>query len=226
MAGKTCGAKTKSSGKPCQKPALPNGRCRYHGGKSLAGPAHPAFTHGRYSKYMPKGLLERTREFVEDPEIMSLLPNIAIVDAQIAESLERLGEAFGRPDWEAIVAAQQALDAAESDEDRGAALAVLLAAVRRGSSTAAVRAELREQQEHRRRLVETETKRLQVGMNIVSQDQAVGLMLFLVDVMFRHVTDRDTRRAITEDVRSASAQVPGLRSLALQEKDGVWQGKA
>lgn len=32
--GERCGARCKRSGKPCQSPAMPNGRCRMHGGKS------------------------------------------------------------------------------------------------------------------------------------------------------------------------------------------------
>ena len=52
-----CGAKTRS-GQPCRAPAMPNGRCRMHGGKST-GPRTPEglararrgnWKHGRYSR--------------------------------------------------------------------------------------------------------------------------------------------------------------------------------
>src|SRR5436309_1770496 len=36
---KRCGARTKSSGKPCQSPSIKNGRCRMHGGKSPGAPS-------------------------------------------------------------------------------------------------------------------------------------------------------------------------------------------
>jgi len=47
---KRCGAKTRS-GKPCQSPAMANGRCRMHGGPSPGAPKgnHNAYKHGRYS---------------------------------------------------------------------------------------------------------------------------------------------------------------------------------
>jgi hypothetical protein len=35
-----CGARRKRDGEPCQQPAMPNGRCRIHGGKST-GPRTP-----------------------------------------------------------------------------------------------------------------------------------------------------------------------------------------
>ena len=46
-----CGAKTRSK-KPCQSPAMPNGRCRMHGGPSPGAPSgnQNALKHGRYSK--------------------------------------------------------------------------------------------------------------------------------------------------------------------------------
>jgi hypothetical protein len=52
-----CGAKGKRRGEPCKAPAMPNGRCRFHGGKST-GPRTPEglarsrkanWKHGRYS---------------------------------------------------------------------------------------------------------------------------------------------------------------------------------
>jgi hypothetical protein len=46
---KRCGARTRS-GKPCQSPAMPNGRCRMHGGLSPGPPKgnKDGFKHGRY----------------------------------------------------------------------------------------------------------------------------------------------------------------------------------
>jgi hypothetical protein len=53
---KRCGARTRS-GQPCRGPAMPNGRCRMHGGPST-GPRTPegkersrkaSWKHGRYS---------------------------------------------------------------------------------------------------------------------------------------------------------------------------------
>ena len=45
-----CGARTRR-GSQCRSPAMPNGRCRLHGGKSPGAPKGNtnAFKHGRYS---------------------------------------------------------------------------------------------------------------------------------------------------------------------------------
>jgi uncharacterized protein YjcR len=46
-----CGAKTRA-GTPCRSPAMPNGRCRMHGGPSPGAPKgnRNALKHGRYTK--------------------------------------------------------------------------------------------------------------------------------------------------------------------------------
>jgi uncharacterized protein YjcR len=45
-----CGARTRR-GSPCQSPAMPNGRCRLHGGLSPGAPKgnKNALKHGRYT---------------------------------------------------------------------------------------------------------------------------------------------------------------------------------
>jgi hypothetical protein len=47
-----CEAKTKGTGKPCQRaPAKDSNRCRLHGGASLQGSDSGRYKHGMYSKY-------------------------------------------------------------------------------------------------------------------------------------------------------------------------------
>src|SRR5262249_1044000 len=61
VSSKRCGAKTRT-GAPCKALAMPNGRCRMHGGGSLALLAHPNYKHGRYSKYSPEGIAFRAAQ--------------------------------------------------------------------------------------------------------------------------------------------------------------------
>jgi hypothetical protein len=56
-----CGARARTrGGAPCRAPAMPNGRCRMHGGAST-GPRRPAMRHGGYSKEMAELLREARR---------------------------------------------------------------------------------------------------------------------------------------------------------------------
>lgn len=46
-----CGAKSKRTGMPCKAPAMSNGRCRMHGGKSPGAPTgnQNAYKHGCFT---------------------------------------------------------------------------------------------------------------------------------------------------------------------------------
>src|SRR5690625_4798369 len=56
---KKCGAKTRA-GKPCKAYAMPNGKCRMHGGKSTGAPKRNQNSkkHGFFSKHIPKETLD------------------------------------------------------------------------------------------------------------------------------------------------------------------------
>src|SRR5262245_53115189 len=72
--GPVCGAKTRA-GTPCQARPCPNGRCRVHGGLSLAGVASPSYKHGKRSRYMrdlPRELRAGYRAALQDEELASL----------------------------------------------------------------------------------------------------------------------------------------------------------
>ena len=67
-----CGAKTRTGGR-CKQPAMKNGRCRLHGGKSLSGKQHGRYKHGRY-----------TREAIEERrQLNSLLRDVAALLRQV-----------------------------------------------------------------------------------------------------------------------------------------------
>jgi hypothetical protein len=44
-----CGAKTRVGG-TCKQPAMTNGRCRLHGGKSLSGKQHGRYRRGEFTR--------------------------------------------------------------------------------------------------------------------------------------------------------------------------------
>src|SRR5204863_58364 len=93
-----CGAKTRSGGH-CKNPGGPNGRCKFHGGASLSGPAHPNWKGGRYSKYVPKDLLERYHQAARDPNLVAMHDEIALVDVRVSQLLEAVGETGNTKLW-------------------------------------------------------------------------------------------------------------------------------
>ncbi len=64
LAHPRCGAHARTTGKPCRCPAMANGRCKLHGGKSPGAPRgakNGNFRHGQRTKEA----LERRREVRE-----------------------------------------------------------------------------------------------------------------------------------------------------------------
>src|SRR5215207_6276206 len=91
-----CGAKTRSGGE-CTQPAMANGRCRMHGGRSPRGVAHPSFKTGRFSRSIPSRLSQSYEEALADPRKLELTDELAVIVARNRELLESLysGESDG-----------------------------------------------------------------------------------------------------------------------------------
>jgi hypothetical protein len=101
---------TNRKGGPCKKPAgwrtdhPGKGNCRFHGGAT-------PMTHGRYSKLKPPRYQELYDQFVNDPDPLDLLPELAHARAIFVDFIARYQEtrdallawhaSFGKPQPEA-----------------------------------------------------------------------------------------------------------------------------
>lgn len=86
-----CQAKSKQSGAQCKKFAVPGKRvCGIHGGKTPGGLASPHFKTGRHSKYLPKNLLGKYKEAINDPDLLQLRDEIALMDTRLGEVLTQI----------------------------------------------------------------------------------------------------------------------------------------
>jgi len=64
-----CGAKSKRTGQPCRQPAMANGRCRLHGGKSTGRP----IVSGQWTKKSIQRRMEAKRLMREMKELIDEL---------------------------------------------------------------------------------------------------------------------------------------------------------
>lgn len=79
-----CGAKTRTGGF-CKQPAMKNGRCRLHGGKSLSGTVHGRYKHGRKTK---EAIEERKRLAALMREVKDTM-NLCDAQQRITEEIDR-----------------------------------------------------------------------------------------------------------------------------------------
>jgi hypothetical protein len=87
-----CGAKAKSTGQPCQRAGMANGRCMMHGGKAGRPP-----THGRYSVKHRAALAASIAEFRSDPEPGNLLDELALMRALTQDVVDRFPDGMPLP---------------------------------------------------------------------------------------------------------------------------------
>lgn len=213
----TCGAPKRKSGQPCRMVAMANGRCRIHGGKSLAGVASPTFKAGRYSKYLPARLAGRYEEAASDPELLALKDDIALLDTRIASTVAALDTGESREAWSSLFALWQELDRdmqallddGETSESMESTVAALGETIKRGLSEGYVWTEIRGLLKERAALVAGEQKRLVDMQQYVTATQALGFVAAVMASVRKHVSDRSALAAIGSDLTQLSLREGG-----------------
>src|SRR5688572_7711861 len=168
-----CGAKNRQ-GEPCQRWALAGRtRCRLHGGMSLVGTACPHFRTGRYSAYVPERLRERYEQAADDPELLSLRSEVALVDARLVDLLSRVDTGESGALWAELRRAYRAFARARlAGDDEPAALAKVEHLIERAGQDHQAWAEIGTLIEQRRKLAESESKRLITLQQMITAEQA------------------------------------------------------
>lgn len=161
---------------------MANGRCRMHGGSTPTGMALPQTTHGRYSKNLPTRLAERYEAALKDPDLLALRDEIALTDADIARLLAQVEE--DEPEHKTKTAREDW----QLNQRR-------------------IRTNIHELIENRRRLVETERKRLVDLQQMMTAEQAMTLLAAVEAIVRKHV-DRDTLAHISADIARLVAHRP------------------
>jgi hypothetical protein len=193
--------------------------CYHHGGKSQVGAAVATFKDGRYSKYLPERLAERYQEAASDPELLSLREDVALLDARLSQLLARAGTGESAEAWARVQKALKNLRKAEAGgkpERKREARFELEDAIEAGGKDIEVWAEIGDHLERRRKLTESERKRLVDMEQMVRADQAMAFVAAVVSSVRAHVEDPKTLAAISRDIAAIVHQdVSGGRAGAL-----------
>ncbi len=203
-----CGAKTRKGG-TCQQPAMPNGRCRLHGGMSLAGVASPTFKHGRRSKYMPVRLVEHYKEGLSDPELLNLQDEIALIDARLNDVLGRVDTGEAGAIWRRVREAYLDFNIATHDQnviEARRAMDEIGRLTEQGVDDYAAWHEAQALIDQRRKLVEAEQKRRVAMQQMITAQEALVFAAAILDTVKRNVSDTATLSAIQADVNRLIAQ--------------------
>ena len=190
---------------------MPNGRCRMHGGKARKGVEHPNSSHLRYSKYAPDKIVERYKEMVADPQMLTLKEEIALIRARIAELLGNIKEQQSEQTWVELRATLRQVQKARSKKDvpkMATGLTQMEELIEAGFSTVDDWGELGAQMDRLSRLVALERRHIIEMRYLMSAEQVGVLFTQLIQILTMRITDADTRRAVVTDIRGLLAH-PG-----------------
>jgi hypothetical protein len=201
-----CTAKSKQSGQRCKKDAIP-GRvvCHMHGGRSPTGIASPQYKHGRYSRGMPVRLRARYEQATTDPKLLELREEIALLDARAGDLLSRVDTGESGALWRELMQARAMLLAARragNAEEQAEALNAILDLINQGHTDYRAWSEVGSVLEARRRMVESERRRLVEMQQMITSEQAMLLIGAIGGIVKAHVPDKIALAAISQDIRS------------------------
>ena len=217
-----CTAKSKRSGERCRQWAMHGMTvCYMHGGASHKSIGTPRLKHGRYSKYLPKGLLPRYEEQLDDAGLLGMRDEIALLDARTSDLLARLTSGGTDNVWKMLAETWGTMTeamAAGEPELVDECLRTVGELIRSGDSDRLVWEELRDVMGQRKTLVESERQRLVQEKQVITVQQALIMVQFMLDSVRRNVSDRDALDAIAGDF----ARLTGRSST--RRTDGVHAG--
>lgn len=201
-----CKATSKRTRKPCSAYAV-KGRdvCYHHGGRTPRGADNVNTIHGRYSKAFPAALAAKFGEALADPELLTLRNEIALIDVKLTTLVETLGERGSVTLWEELSdlgnelgQVSQGIDSKKLETIVDSILGVISEGARDVETWRLINPSL----ETRRRLVETETKRIDQAAQVITMSELSLVIKSLVEIIKRNVDDESIRRNISNDIEN------------------------
>jgi len=182
-------------------PVKGRNQCRMHGGKTLSGMASATWVHGRNSKYLPHRMQEAFNASMQDKDLLALRHELSVVDARISDLYQRVDTGESGKLWlrsrEVLLNLRKAL-ATQDLKKTTESIIELDELIRHGASDYGAWDEIHTLFELRRRLVETERRRLVDMQQMITAEQAGSYLSAITLAVRENVTDPIILRRIQE----------------------------
>lgn len=212
-----CHAMSKQSREQCKRWATPGKEvCVMHGSKSLMGPANGNYRNGRYSKSLPLHLATRYEEARANPRLLSLMDDMALLEARLTELLAALDAGETGPGWQALEGALTAFRSAMGRRDgvgMDAALTTMEQLVAQGRGVERIWEGILGVLAERRHVAATEMKTLQGLQQMITVQQhmlMIGAQTQAVVEAVKKHADMPTGRKILQDVQAEFTRLATL----------------
>ena len=184
-----------------------------HGGNYPRGVDHPSYRTGRYSKYAPAHLIEKYTEALDDPELLALRDEVALLDARLSELLERVDSGDAGTLWPKLQAAWA--DARSGDEIRQIrGTEALNRLIEQGATDHLAWEEIHGIIDRRTRVVTSERQRLVQMQQMITAEQALVLLGKISESIKMHVHDPVAVRRVVDDLNQLADLQPSSEPLS------------
>lgn len=216
----------------CRNPVPEEGKaCKFHGGNLPKGFAHPNFTTGLTSKYMPSNLLQDYEDFLNHPNKLQVEESLALVRAIIWErvrDLDQLGSPTAWTSANKVFTRLKRAKNSENEENFERYFDQLGEILEKGENQASKRDEIRKFIEQERKLVDTQ-RQICVDMGeFMTRAMVIGTINYILNATKEQMDDLDDGQQRLTKIANAVERIfgsvhrskPALRG----RKDGIGSG--
>ncbi|MHA2084423.1 MAG: HGGxSTG domain-containing protein [Candidatus Thorarchaeota archaeon] len=196
-----CGAHSRRTGEPCKNfPMRGRKRCKFHGGKSPIGISHKNFKHGKLCGYLPDRLVHNFKEASNDPNLLELRQELALVDSRVLELVQGLDKKGNAQQFKELQSAFSYLlelrQSGANGELLDEAISRMGASIEAGVQNHDIWEDIGVQIDRRQRLTESERKRLSDTHQMISSERLMALLAGILKIIMDHVQDYKVRQVI------------------------------
>ena len=206
MSGKQiCGAKTRADS-DCQRLPVAGGanRCKFHGGASLSGVAHPQYKDGSRARgVIARKLGQMYEDALQDDRLLELRSDLAIIEYRLADLIDNMEEMDSGDNWKEVERLYSRMRKAVQSNNQQSFLSnlnLLGQLITKGVSEHDRWQVIIDTIQNRRILVESERRRLVEMQQMMTAEQAMAMLTYVVSVIRKHVDDPKTLAAISTDI--------------------------
>jgi hypothetical protein len=177
--------------------------CRTHGGKTPSGVDSPHWKTGRYSKDLPSGLFQDYVRSLNDPDIISLREELAFLDSLISKDMRKLSDLRSDlgPGPYSVYLEMEAAALAGDPALATIKLEELGEILRAGQSVYRTEDRILDRIEQRRKLADSERRRLVDAHSVVTKEKLRNLIYHLGQTIREEVPDKEVRNRISERLK-------------------------
>lgn len=190
----------------------------------MGGIASGRFKHGRYSRYLPTGLRKQYEESKHDPQLLSHEPDLRLIDLHLQELVNKLDKEDPYKALQAIKEAWGVFQQSRTNPNIDSAEClhrVDKEITKEHGQKEEIWAQIQEVLEMRRKILESENRRIRESQTTMSGEQCMALVEYLVECMRGSVNLYADRLLASKILQKLTADIGAIISQPSDSSPGT-----